>query len=130
MASTARPDPGVRISYAIGFALAGSLALLRVGRTLLPWWFSGSSDYARGVHDPALWATLHAYLLVAGLVPALVALVLGSAALRRRADDVWTWAAVVSNASFAIVALQLVVVLTRSGFVGYVLDALPRFLDV
>ncbi|MFN7954562.1 MAG: hypothetical protein U0610_22760, partial [bacterium] len=69
-------------------------------------------------------------LLVAGLVPALVALVLGSAALRRRADDVWTWAAVVSNASFAIVALQLVVVLTRSGFVGYVLDALPRFLDV
>lgn len=130
MASPAHPERAVRVSYAIGLALFGALAMLRTGHGLLPWWFDGKTDYARGVHDPALWARLHAYLLMAGFAPAVVGLVLGLVALRRRVDDVWTWIAVVSNGSFVLVALQLGVVLAREGFVSFVLDALPRFLDV
>ncbi len=130
MVSAAHPDRGVRVSYAIGLTLVASLALLRAGHVVLPWWFDGRADRARGVHDAAVWATLHAYLLIAGFVPAVTGLVLGLLALRRRVDDVWTWVAVASNGSFVLVALQLAAVLAREGFVSFVFDALPRFLDV
>lgn len=122
--------PLVRASYSIGIPLATSLGLLRASRALLSACFRGQGDYALGFHDPGLWAKLHAYLLMAGALPALVGLVAGLASLKLRFDDVWGWVGAVTNGAFVLVAMDLIWVLTRDGYFGFIISALPRFLDV
>lgn len=122
--------PLVRASYFIGIPLATSLGLLRAGRALLPALFRGQGDYALGLHDPGLWAKLHAYLLAAGALPALVGLLAGLVSLKLRSDDVWAWVGAVTNGAFVLVAMDLFWVLTQDGYFGFIISALPRFLDV
>lgn len=120
----------IRVSYFVGIPLSCSLALLRSCWVVLPRLFSGQSDYTLGVHDPALWARLHAYLLVFGTIPAGFGLFAGLASLRRWPDEWWAWIGAITNGGFVLVAINLYWVLMRQGFFGFVLSALPRFLDV
>lgn len=122
--------PLVRTSYSIGIPLVTSLGLLRASRVLLPALFRGQGDYALGLHDPGLWAKLHAYLLVGGALPALVGLLAGLASLRHRFHDAWAWVGAVTNGAFVLVAMELFWVLARDGYFGFIISALPRFLDV
>ena len=126
----AESDPRARISYSTGVPAVAALALLRVAHTVLPAVHHAPEDYSLGVHDSALWAALHAYLLVGGALPCLVGLAMGVWAVKLRPDDTWGWVGCVTNGAFVVVAGELGWVLARQGYFAYVLSALPRFLDV
>lgn len=124
------PAPWSRASYTIGIPLASALALLRVSWAVLPELFRGRGEYALGVHDPALWSRLHAYLLVGGTIPGCLGLLGGLRCLRSDPSDGWAWVGAVTNGAFVLVALDLYLALARQGYFSFVLSALPRFLDV
>ncbi len=77
-----------------------------------------------------LWAQRYSYLLFFGLPAAIAGVTCAMVAIRQESRDPAIWVALVLNTVFVLTSARLYAILFDQGFFGFVLSALPRFVEV